>query len=245
LSQAELDLLQQRCRDLEATVHLGGKQKQQQVAARLVSLSEEVRTGKLMTLQQRRQICVLRQEKKHLHSLLAAIESSVENLEEIKITAETEGLLSEEKRLARETEYPQLAVSDLSQTAADIRRIKEIPPLTSGTSRKQPRASGFANAMSIMHTDLLDPAFADLDFEISLPEMAPDPQSLGSKEVERLTHRVAELQRLLDERDRHIDHFEKENLASLNNAGSHSTATRGKSSVSQEEDRVKQVRVPP
>ena len=59
-----LELAQQQLSDLEALRK--GTSKQQAVAARLVALSEEVRTHKLATLQQRREIHILRQEKKHL-----------------------------------------------------------------------------------------------------------------------------------------------------------------------------------
>ena len=92
-SQVEMELLSQRCLDLEATIQSTGKSKQQALASRLVSLSEEVRTHKLVVLQQRRQIAVLRQEKKHLQGLLVTMESDVEHLEEGKIIAETKGNL--------------------------------------------------------------------------------------------------------------------------------------------------------
>ena len=88
---AEKDLLLQRCADLEA-VNIG-KSKQQAVASRLVALSEEVRTHKLAALQQRREIQVLRQEKKHLQSVLSTMEADVEDLEEGKVRAETKNLL--------------------------------------------------------------------------------------------------------------------------------------------------------
>jgi hypothetical protein len=77
----------------QATIQSTGKSKQQALASRLVSLSEEVRTHKLVVLQQRRQIAVLRQEKKHLQGLLVTMESDVEHLEEGKIIAETKGNL--------------------------------------------------------------------------------------------------------------------------------------------------------
>jgi DNA repair exonuclease SbcCD ATPase subunit len=67
--QAEKELLTQKCQDLEAVLNSDGKYKQQVLASRLVSLSEDVRSNKLVTLQQRRQINVLRQEKKHLQVL--------------------------------------------------------------------------------------------------------------------------------------------------------------------------------
>jgi hypothetical protein len=63
---AEKEIFAQKCQDLEAVLSSSGKYKQQVLASRLVSLSEDVRTNKLVTLQQRRQINVLRQEKKHL-----------------------------------------------------------------------------------------------------------------------------------------------------------------------------------
>ena len=71
----EKDILEQKVQDLEAIVESDGKSKQQVLAARLVSLSEDVRANKLVTLQQRRQINVLRQEKKHLQALLASMET--------------------------------------------------------------------------------------------------------------------------------------------------------------------------
>ena len=88
---AEKDLLLQRCSDLEAVCK--GQSKQQTVASRLVSLSEDVRIHKLATMQQRREIQVLRQEKKHLQNVLATMEADVEDLEEGQVRAETKNLL--------------------------------------------------------------------------------------------------------------------------------------------------------
>ena len=93
--QAELDNYSHRCRDLELSIEKGGKAKTQSVAARLVSLSEEVRVNKLCTLQQRRQIQVLRQEKRHLQSMLQQTEADVESLEVGKVYSETRGLLED------------------------------------------------------------------------------------------------------------------------------------------------------
>ena len=88
---AEKDLLLQRCSDLEAACK--GPSKQQTIASRLVSLSEDVRIHKLATMQQRREIQVLRQEKKHLQNVLATMEADVEDLEEGQVRAETKNLL--------------------------------------------------------------------------------------------------------------------------------------------------------
>ena len=91
--QAEAANLSQRCQDLEMSIEKGGKSKAQAIASRLVTLSEEVRTNKLTCLQQRRQIHVLRQEKKHLQSLLQQTEIDVENLEVGKVISDTKDLL--------------------------------------------------------------------------------------------------------------------------------------------------------
>jgi hypothetical protein len=90
---AEKDLLLQRCSDLEAVTKGQGTNKQNALATRLVALSEDVRTHKLATLQQRREIQILRQEKKHLQNVLATMEADVEDLEEGKVRAETKNLL--------------------------------------------------------------------------------------------------------------------------------------------------------
>ena len=91
--QAEAAIMSQRCQDLEMSIEKSGKSKAQAIASRLVTLSEEVRTNKLTSLQQRRQIQVLRQEKKHLQSLLQQTELNVENLEVGKVIYDTKDLL--------------------------------------------------------------------------------------------------------------------------------------------------------
>ena len=57
--------------------------------------SNQVRTHKLAAMQQRREIHVLRQEKKHLQGVLAKMEADVEDLEEGKVLAETKHLLAD------------------------------------------------------------------------------------------------------------------------------------------------------
>jgi hypothetical protein len=79
--------LTKKCSDLKAITD--GNAKQKVVAARLISLSEELSQVKLSTLQQRRQIQVLHQEKRHYQAIIANIEADVVELEEGKIRAET------------------------------------------------------------------------------------------------------------------------------------------------------------
>jgi len=89
----ERDLLSQRSQDLESLTK--GNTKQNNIASRLIALSDEVRLNKLSVLQQRRQIQVLKEEKRHLQSLISTIEADVEDLEEGKILAETKNLLGD------------------------------------------------------------------------------------------------------------------------------------------------------
>jgi len=92
---ADLDIHKQRASDLHLSIEKTSKAKTQAIASRLVSLSEEVRTNKLACLQQRRQIQVLRQEKRHFQNLLQSSEADVESLEVSKVFGETKGLLDD------------------------------------------------------------------------------------------------------------------------------------------------------
>lgn len=88
---AEKHMLEQQRNDLEAIAR--GKSKQQAIAARLIALSEDMRVSKLANLQQRRQIQILRQEKRHLLGIISNIEADVIELEEGKVVAETRHML--------------------------------------------------------------------------------------------------------------------------------------------------------
>ena len=92
---ADLDIHKQRASDLQLSIEKSSKAKTQAIASRLVSLSEEVRTNKLACLQQRRQIHVLRQEKRHFQNLLSSSEADIESLEVNKVFGETKGLLDD------------------------------------------------------------------------------------------------------------------------------------------------------
>lgn len=87
----EKENLLARCQDLEGL----SKGNNKLITARLISLSEEVRTNKLSNLQQKRQIQILRQEKRHLQNIISSIEADVEGLEEGKVLAETKNLLGD------------------------------------------------------------------------------------------------------------------------------------------------------
>eukprot|EP00605_Chrysophyceae_sp_TOSAG23-4_P001830 GSChrysophyteH1.ASY1.ANO1.2020.1 assembled CDS len=144
---AQVDILNGRCKDLEMTLEKGSKEKTQNIAARLVSLSEEVRTNKLSCLQQRRQIQVLRQEKRHLQNLLQQTEADVESLEVGKVFSETKGLLDniEESDGAsvrashhQDISKPQQSNMDVSLDTSDVASAPAQPADKTKATRFKP-----------------------------------------------------------------------------------------------------------
>jgi hypothetical protein len=85
------EALLQRCSDLELAAR--GDDRKHQIATRLVAISEEVRAASLQVLQQKREISVLAQEKRHLQSLLSSVEANVRDLEESKVRGDSRRLL--------------------------------------------------------------------------------------------------------------------------------------------------------
>lgn len=86
------DILEQRLSDFD--MMLKGKVRLETVAARIKSLGEEVKSTKLVYMQQKRQIQRLRQEKSHLESVIATMETDVETLEEMNARSEIKNLMT-------------------------------------------------------------------------------------------------------------------------------------------------------
>ena len=77
-------------------VNTNNRQPSQQIlAGRLIALSEELRASKLTSLQQRRQIQTLRQEKQHLQKLMSTVEANVAELEEEQTKASLNHIISD------------------------------------------------------------------------------------------------------------------------------------------------------
>ena len=140
---AERAILERTTVDLEAL--LKGKSKQQAIAARLIALSEDIRVSKIANLQQRRQIQVLREEKRHLHSVISNIEADVMELEESKVESETKHILydihdkaglgssAEENFASRLLNFSQLKKEDHTESSD-----RSIPPPQTGPPRAAP-----------------------------------------------------------------------------------------------------------
>jgi len=206
--QAEKELLAAQARDLEA-LHKGGKGKQQAVAARLVSLSEDVRVNKLACLQQRRQIQVLRAEKKHLQQVLSNFEADMETLEEGKVLAETKNLLSS----LPSDESKKLASASLDADVTDLPFDEAKLPLSVSEPVKGPKKN------LVIQVDSLETAgFAGN----SDPELLERIETLSSQlttvskeasvlklQGDRFKDQMNELQRALQEREGQLQYYER------------------------------------
>jgi autonomous glycyl radical cofactor GrcA len=84
--EGEKEILQRRCSDLIDAC--SNEEKKRQLALRLVALSDDARSSSLTAMQQKREISVLVQEKKHLQSLLSSLEVNVRALEVNKVRVE-------------------------------------------------------------------------------------------------------------------------------------------------------------
>jgi centrosomal protein CEP290 len=177
--QTELQSVTQLCSDLERSIEKGGKSKAQAVASRLVTLSEEVRTNKLTVLQQRRQVQVLRQEKKHLQSLLQQTEMDVEDLEVGKVISDTKDLLGDIDGSALAGE-----VSKVDIGAANLSLDATVP-----THNVQQQPTKGAPVLPGLHAPS-----KKLSIETSLDSGAPDSSELIEK-LERATSDLAAARR--------------------------------------------------
>eukprot|EP01042_Synura_sphagnicola_P002158 gene2158-2578_t len=214
--KVEVEMLQKKCTDLslaftsdDSLGPRGSRGKiRSQLAARLIALSDEVRVNKLAALQQRREILVLRQEKKHLKSLLAAVEADVEGLEESKVQAETKRLLQdvdqeEEGDGALEGDLDQETLQGLNLIDGELNKIKPLPPQlrlqNAGELDEQIRAVGGARRPS------LEPTAEELVEKLEAAQRSAADQHKENlylkQQCDRMQGRVTELERELRQRE--------------------------------------------
>jgi chromosome segregation ATPase len=230
---AERYVLEQRTRDLEALTK--GKTKQQAIASRLIALSEDVRSNKIAYLQQRRQVQVLRQEKRHLQSIISNIEADVMELEEGKVAAETKHILfdiNEKTGLTPAEEEEAFSSALLNLVSSDTEGERE--------DRKNGSKKSIAKPMTGSASDFpqREPAFKpDTDTRLSLDmgliqgeptnEITPEElyQKLQASHAEMaairreaseyklkagaLMGQVADLEALVSERDGQVSYYER------------------------------------
>ena len=215
--------LEQQAKDLEAV--LNEKTKQKNIAARLIALSEELRTSRLSNLQQRRQIQMLRQEKKHLQTLFSNIEADVVELEEDKTRAETKSLIfdiedeSEMAKLSRDFNEERNFLKLLSSDAEHF--IDEKDKVRGGnksTNNKKDKLSIQVDGIDEQEDSLFETMKENITPEVLLDrvksintELNQSRRELSSQKLQsnNLMNQMANLQELLREKDGNISYYEK------------------------------------
>ncbi|GMH51677.1 hypothetical protein TrST_g11013 [Triparma strigata] len=103
------------------------------VAKRLIDLSEEVRSSKLGALQARRQVQTLKEEKRHLESVIVRHEDSITRLEESKAELETKNLLADNGAMGGNAVAATTDLKDtLMSTPGDVKLLLQMTPAKSG-----------------------------------------------------------------------------------------------------------------
>jgi chromosome segregation ATPase len=228
---AEKFILEQRTTDLEALTK--GKAKQQAIASRLIAYSDDVRSNKIAYLQQRRQVQVLRQEKRHLQSIISNIEADVMELEEGKVLAETKHILfdiNEKTGLnpAEEEEEFASALRSLAGTGPEktesskATSSKKAQPMTGVTSdfpQRKPDVPADSEMRLSLDMDLIQ---SETTNEITAEELYEKLQAahaeLAATRRELSDHKlkagalmgqVADMEALIGERDGQVSYYER------------------------------------
>ena len=235
--QIERDNLLQRLQSIEAVLNGNNKM----VTARLVSLSEEVRINKLNCMQQRRQIQVLKQEKRHLQGIITGMEADVEGLEEGKVLLETKNLLgdiSDVKDTRQEKRVNDKPFTNfLALTDADIIKLENIENVVSNGSKTSHRVSFIGNEL---------PNDRDVDALLEKLSVANEQLSQAKRDAnvfmirnEGLISQVTELQTLLQERTSQLQHLEKSSVG-YNNINSNVRSSNSKLSVRDDTEKLQE-----
>ncbi len=236
-AQIERDNLLQRLQSIEAVLNGNNKM----VTARLVNLSEEVRINKLNCMQQRRQIQVLKQEKRHLQGIITGMEADVEGLEEGKVLLETKNLLgdiSDVKDTRQEKRVNDKPFTNfLALTDADIIKLENIENVVSNGSKTSHRVSFIGNEL---------PNDRDVDELLEKLSVTNEQLSQAKRDAnvymvrnEGLLSQIAELQTLLQERTSQLQHLEK-NSVGYNNINSNVRSSNSKLSVRDDTEKLQE-----
>ena len=218
--EAEKDFLQQRCKEL-ASIGLGGREKQQQIAGKLVALGEEIRMCTLNNMRQKRELSVLAAEKRHFQSLLSAVEASVRELEENKVRGEAK--LRQPIMLSP----PQYNDGEdaVAETEESLRHLKKLEDLLFSE-----RDLSFEETeMVAPHGARVNAINSQLSAEILLGKLqgaaervTEDKRALDSLKAES-EHRLRDLEELVSEQKEAIHYYEtvlqREGLPILSGVG--------------------------
>lgn len=216
----ERDLLSQRNQDLESLTK--GNIKQNNIATRLVALSEEVRLNKLSVMQQRRQIQVLKEEKRHLQSLISTMEADVEDLEEGKVLAETKNLLGDSTNRNDEISKAKEKIEKIDAVIEDYKSFNKNFLSLSATQSATMNSDN--KSLKVSDSELMTPVDENDDFKENLvPEdyikkiqVLHDQLKVSRKSAsenkllsDRLNSQINDLQVMLKEKQSQLSYYEK------------------------------------
>ena len=171
----------------------------QLLAGRLIALSEELRTVKLTSLKQRRQIQALREEKQHLQKLVASVEANVAELEEEHTKASLDNIIADLGSMGdREGGSKSSSAIEFSEEQRNfVRRMDGTAVGPSGSDRKAPGSSSVSpsptpssSPLQMKRTLSIE---TDLDEDgevISKPKRSARPSSFAEEVPESLIKRL-------------------------------------------------------
>jgi hypothetical protein len=215
----EKDTFLQQCQDLEA---LTKGHKSNVLASRLISLSDDVRINKLASLKQRRQVQILRQEKKHLQNVIASMETDVEGLEEGKVLAETKNLLgdiAEEESIMKDNNNNDTSMSDYKRLNAnflnlsenepshDVRRTSAVQFASPDNKENDVRSSNLSFGEGALTSDELLVKMQNLAEELNISRRDSSSNRL---KLDQTQSQIFELQSQLRERDNELKRYEEQ-----------------------------------
>ena len=123
--QAEKGVADQLAADLQASA--AGGAKSADVANRLVNLADDVRRNKLSSLQSRREVQSLKEEKRSLETKAGRLEDQVADLEEARAEAETRNLLAPDGGAANGTDEGTEYMKDApGGTRGDVKLLMQL-----------------------------------------------------------------------------------------------------------------------
>lgn len=180
--------------------------KQQQhskaVASRLLALSDEVRNLKMNNLQQKREISVLQQDKKHLKNVLARVEDDLRGFEEGRTVEEGKTLLGIEAPNAdNEEDSAIIAFMEMNKELLQVNDMKSIDITESVDNFKPP--FDFSRT-SLTAEELM------VKLENTTNDMLGYKRELSTqkRQIESAHSKVIEQQRELDEKNQIIAKYE-------------------------------------
>jgi chromosome segregation ATPase len=234
--ELERAILTQRLRDLEVFAasnsanvqNPSSKQShQQQVANRLIALSEEIRITKLSNLQQRRTIQMMREEIKHLKNVISKMELDVNELEKGKIELEVSKSIffdhpikKGKKRntsLESALDENESDLIDDNSLEAEIEELLNFKTLKNDKSARNLMDSQLKRSLSKLSIDIEDPEQKEENEEMDRKLQLLNDQLFSSKKENSelqlknnsLSGKIDDMSHLLNEKEQQLNFYER------------------------------------